>query len=167
MHLHISFLFLFPSTLVMKDWIEFDFINSFIIFKITTLRNINKIREMTWNEIIFFYWTHVLVSNMLAFFLLRYGFDKLFKHQFYLPEPNTLYTPVGLLSKDILFWTSMGTSHSYNVFMGLIEIIPAFLLFFKRTRMLGGLISFAVLLNVLMINIGFDITVKILSSFLL
>jgi len=109
----------------------------------------------------------ILSAYILAFFLLKYGFDKLFKHQFYQPEPNILYTPVGKLSKDILFWTSMGTSYSYNVFMGSLEIIPALLLFFKRTRMLGSLISLGVLINVLMINIGFDITVKCLSSFLI
>ena len=118
-------------------------------------------------EIKFHFFLQVLSAYLLAFFLLKYGFDKLFKHQFYQPEPNILYTPVGKLSKDILFWTSMGTSYSYNVFMGIIEIVPALLLFFKRTRMLGSLISLGVLINVFMINIGFDITVKFLSSFLI
>ena len=47
--------------------------------------------------------TYYLSSRMFI-----YGFDKIFKSQFYLPEPNTLYTPVGYLSKDVLYWTSMG-----------------------------------------------------------
>ena len=113
------------------------------------------------------YWLTSFYSYILSFFLLVYGFNKLFKVQFFTPEPNTLFTPVGLLSKDILFWTSMGSSYNYNLFMGIIEIIPALLLFFSRTRMLGGLIALAVLINVFMINIGFDISVKILSTFLI
>jgi len=125
---------------------------------------ISRVRK---NEGSLYYWIHVISAYILSFFLFVYGFNKVFKLQFYIPEPNTLYTPLGQLSKDILFWSSMGSSHSYNLFMGLIEILPALLLLFRRTRMLGAVISFTVLLNVLMINFSFDISVKILSSFLL
>ena len=109
---------------------------------------------------------HTSAAYILSFFLLKYGVDKLFQFQFYSPEPNTLFTPLGMLSKDILFWSSMGTSSSYNTFMGLSEIIPACLLLHHRTRLLGGLIASGVLINVLAINFGFDITVKLLSTFL-
>lgn len=105
-------------------------------------------------------------AYILAFFLFKYGFDKLFQFQFYPAEPNTLHTPLGSLSKDILFWSSMGTSASYNTFMGLIEVIPGFLLLHHRTRLLGGLIALGVLVNVLAINFSFDITVKLLSMYL-
>lgn len=103
----------------------------------------------------------------LSLQLFKYGFDKVFKYQFYLPEPNILYTPVGNLSKDFLYWTSMGTSYWYSVFAGTIEIIPACLLLFKKTRTLGLLITFMVLTNVIAINIGFDISVKIHATFLI
>ncbi len=103
----------------------------------------------------------------LSLQLLKYGFDKLFKAQFYLPEPNILYTPVGQLGKDMLFWTTMGTSWSFNVFMGLMELLPAVLLMFKRTRVVGLLLATAVLLPVVMLNISFDISVKLFSMFLL
>lgn len=109
---------------------------------------------------------HTSAAYILSFFLLKYGADKLFQFQFYAPEPNTLFTPLGMLSKDILFWSSMGTSSSYNTFMGLMEIIPAFLLLHHRTRLLGAFIASGVLINVLMINFGFDITVKLLSTYL-
>lgn len=109
----------------------------------------------------------IVLSYYLATQLLSYGLNKIFKWQFYSPEPNTLFTRVGDLNKDILFWTSMGSSYSYSFFAGLIEVIPAILLLFSRTRFLGGLISFAVLINVVMINFGFDISVKLHSLFLL
>ena len=109
----------------------------------------------------------LVLVGYLSLVLLKYGFDKLFKAQFYLPEPNTLYTPLGMLDKDILYWSTMGVSHTYNVFIGFAELLPAILLLFNRTRMLALCILFGVLLHVVFVNIGFDISVKLYSIFLL
>lgn len=108
-----------------------------------------------------------LMILLLSYFLIRYGLDKLFNRQFYTPTSNTLHTPAGQLSKDILFWTSMGTSSFYNAFMGIAEVLTGLLLLFNRTRFLGLLLAFGVLGNIFAINIGFDITVKYLSGLLL
>jgi hypothetical protein len=109
----------------------------------------------------------IISTYYLAWVLMKYGFDKFFKAQFYSPEPNILYSRVGDLDKDILFWTSMGSSYSYSVITGLFEIIPAFLLLFTKTRNLGILLAIGVLINVLALNIGFDISVKFFVCFLL
>ncbi len=103
----------------------------------------------------------------LSAMLLKYGADKMFKAQFYLPEPNLLYTPMGKLDKDILFWSTMGTSYEYNLFIGIMEIIPGILILFSRSRKLGLIIATGVFLNVFAINISFDISVKLLSFILL
>jgi len=108
-----------------------------------------------------------IIAYILSIFLLKYGVDKLLLQQFYTPKPNTLFTPVGELSKDILFWTSMGTSTTYNWFMAVLEIIPGILLLHSKTRQLGALIGAGVLLNVFMINVGFNISVKLFSFYLL
>jgi hypothetical protein len=112
-----------------------------------------------------------LVYNMGCYYLvlqlLQYGLDKVFKAQFYLPEPNTLYTPLGQVSKDLLFWSSMGTSYSYTIFTGAAEVVAAVLIIFKRTRLLGLLAGFALLLHISAINFSFDISVKAYSCFLL
>jgi hypothetical protein len=103
----------------------------------------------------------------LALCFFKYGFDKVFKAQFYLPEPNILYTPLGQVSKDLLFWSAMGSSHAYNVFMGTLEVIPAVLLFFRKTRVLGLLLALGVMVNVIAINFSYDISVKVFSVLLL
>lgn len=112
------------------------------------------------------YLFQLILAYYLAFQLLNYGIDKIFKAQFYLPEPNILYTNFGYLDKDILFWSVMGLSYPYNLFMGIAEVLPALLIFYRKTRILGFLLSFAVLLNVVAINFSFDISVKVYSSFL-
>lgn len=108
-----------------------------------------------------------IIRYYLALILLIYGFSKVFKAQFYLPEPNLLFTPLGNLDKDILFWTTIGSSRSYSIFLGIIEIIPALLLLFRKTAFIGSLMATGVLLHVVSINFSYSISVKIFSLFLL
>ncbi len=109
----------------------------------------------------------VFLRHYLALTLLKYGFDKIFLNQFQDPEANLLYTKLGLMNPDILYWSSMGTSPEYSIFTGLMEVVPAILLLFRRTAFAGSLMALFVLMNVVMINFGFDITVKLYSLFLL
>lgn len=120
-----------------------------------------KINTTKWVKII-----RIVICYYLAFVLLKYGFDKVFKAQFYLPEPNILYEKFGNLSKDILYWSTIGTSRFYSVATGIIEVFVAVLLFFKRTRIAGLLFSIGVFLHIIFINFGFDISVKTFSCFL-
>lgn len=103
----------------------------------------------------------------LIVILLTYGLSKVFKNQFYIPEPNTLYTPMGYVDKELLFWSSMGTSNTYSFFLGAMELLAAILLVFRRTRLVGVLMSLMIALNVVATNFGFDIQVKLFSLFLL
>lgn len=103
----------------------------------------------------------------IAAVFLKYGFDKVFKRQFYLPEPNILYSNFGSLTKDTLFWSTMGTSHIYSIVTGIIEVIAGLLILFQRTRIAGFFLAFVVAINILLINISFDISVKLFTLFLL
>jgi hypothetical protein len=109
----------------------------------------------------------ILSCYYISLILLKYGFDKVFKAQFYLPEPNILYTPFGNLSKDILYWSTIGTSHFYSFSIGIIEVLVAFLILFTRTRVFGLLLSIGVFINIVILNFSFDISVKTFSIFLL
>lgn len=112
------------------------------------------------------YWFFVFIRFYLAMQLFSYGFNKIFKWQFYAPEPNTLYTAIGNVPRDFLYWSSMGTSRFYVIFSGIAEIIAAALLLFRRTYIAGAIVSLLVLVNVLMINLGFNVSVKLYSLFL-
>ncbi len=122
------------------------------------LKNPNQKLQTTIRKISIYY---------LALMFLKYGCDKVFKGQFYLPEPNILYTPFGQLDKDILYWSTMGTSWGYNFFLGSIEVITAGFLLFKKTRTIGLLLAVGVMTQVVAINFCFDISVKLYSLFLL
>lgn len=108
-----------------------------------------------------------IITYYLAFSMLQYGFNKLFKVQFYAPEPNTLFTSVGQMQKDFLFWTSMGTSRLYSVVTGSVEVFSGILLLSYLTKNIGHFIAFLCMANIFLLNISFDISVKLLSLTLL
>ena len=107
------------------------------------------------------------VRYFVALHLLIYGCSKLFKVQFYLPEPNTLYSTVGDTPRDLLYWTVMGLSRPYCVFLGILECVAAGLLLFRRTTAAGALLAVGILANIFAINLAFDISVKMHSGLLL
>jgi hypothetical protein len=115
----------------------------------------------------FRYVIRLLACYYLAFFLFKYGMDKVLGNQFYSPYPNTLFTPIGNVEKDLLYWTTMGSSPLYSMFLGAAEIIAAILILINKTRRTGLVISAAIILNIVAINFGFDISVKLFSLFLL
>ena len=110
---------------------------------------------------------YLLACYYLTLQLLKYGIDKVFKNQFYLPEPNTLYTQLGRVPKDLLYWSSMGTSRFYNIFLGSLEALAAIFILIKRTRLVGLLLSLFIVTNIVAVNFGFDISVKLFSLLLL
>lgn len=107
-----------------------------------------------------------VITAYLALQLLRYGYAKLVKTQFYLPEPNTLYTPLGGLSRDLAFWSVIGTSPMYNLITGVLECLAGLGLLFKRTHRMALLLSLGIFAQVLLVNISFDISVKVFAAML-
>lgn len=116
------------------------------------------------------YWlrlTRFSLSAVIAYFLMIYGWSKVNKTQFYLPEPNTLYTPFGKLSKDLAFWSLIGASYPVSLVTGLCEVLIAIGLLFNRTRFLSALFASGAFALIFGINCAFDISVKALSGSLL
>lgn len=108
-----------------------------------------------------------ILGGILFFFLFKYGWNKVVKLQFYLPEPNIAYSPLGKLSKDIAYWSVVGSSYSYTVILGVVELLVALLLLFKRTQFLASILATGVFAQVVLVNFSFDISVKLLSISLL
>lgn len=108
-----------------------------------------------------------VLASILFFFLFNYGWNKVVKLQFYQPEPNIVYSSFGSLSKDIAYWSVVGSSYSYTVILGYLELLAALLLIFKRTQFLASLLGVAIFGQVVLVNFSFDISVKLLSVSLL
>ncbi len=110
-----------------------------------------------------YYWIRVLVRYYLFYTMISYGLFKVIKLQFPFPYLSRLVQPYGESSPMGLVWTYMGYSDIYNYFTGFAELLAGVLLLFRRTTTLGALVCFAVMTNVFMMNMGYDIPVKLLS----
>ncbi|UGT56795.1 DoxX family protein [Nocardia asteroides] len=99
--------------------------------------------------------------------MLFYGFAKLIPTQ--MPEPalTTLLTRVGDLSPMSMLWTQVGSSPVYEMSLGLAEVLAGLLLFWPRTATLGALLGVVSMAQVFLLNLTFDVPVKMLSGHLL
>lgn len=109
----------------------------------------------------------VYVRYALAFTMFGYGFAKLPNGQFMSPDLDRLIEPYGSFTPMGTLWYFMGVSWVYTLFGGIAEVTGGFLLLFRRTTMLGALTVFAVMLNVVMLNYSYDVSVKLYSTALL
>jgi hypothetical protein len=112
-------------------------------------------------------WLHLYVRWWLAFALLVYGVAKLYVGQFGELGNRRLLTTIGDASPMDLLWTFMAASRPYEVLTGVLEILPALLLFHRRTALLGAVLAAVVLANVVALNWCYDVPVKLYSTHLL
>ena len=107
----------------------------------------------------------IFVRVYVGAVMLSYGFAKIFySGQFPPLTPGLLARTYGESSPMSLLWSFMGASTPYRMFAGYMEAIPGFLLFFRRTTTVGALILLGVMGNVVLLNLCYDVPVKLFSS---
>ena len=108
-----------------------------------------------------------LLRYYVATTMIGYGLAKTFPVQFSVAGPDRLLQPYGDSSPMGLAWTFLGASVGYQMFGGLMELLGALLLLWRRTTLMGALVTAGVLTNVFAINLFFDVPVKLFSAHLL
>jgi len=112
-------------------------------------------------------WLRVCVRFGLGLTMIEYGGLKIVPSQFPPPSLDRLMQPFGDASPMGILWTFMGASAPYTIFAGFTEWLGGVLLLFRRTALLGALVSIGALTNVVMLNYCYDVPVKLFSSHLL
>lgn len=113
------------------------------------------------------YWLCILLRYSLAGIAFTYGILKVFAMQMYFPNFSQLATPLGDYLPMRFSWMFIGYSTPYQVFSGIAEVMVALLLVWRRTALLGALLAVGVFANVAVLNLAYDIPVKIYSLNLL
>ena len=108
-------------------------------------------------------WFRLFIRFAVAAQMFYFGMVKIIPTQFPAPSLVTLVAPVGNLSLQGLVWTSIGASQPYQIFTGVVEVIGGLLLLAPRTTLLGAVICLASMVHVFILNMTYDIGVKILS----
>jgi hypothetical protein len=112
-------------------------------------------------------WWRVAVRITLAASMLEYGMTKVIPTQFPAPPLTALVTPVGDMTLSALLWTTIGSAPAYQIATGCIEVLAGVLLLLPWTVPLGALLSLGSLLQVLALNMTFDIGVKLVTIHLI
>ncbi|TVP51076.1 MAG: hypothetical protein EA341_06065, partial [Mongoliibacter sp.] len=99
--------------------------------------------------------------------LISYGVIKFLQGQFPSPSYLALESTYGDFSPMGLAWRFFGYSDLYKGFMGVAETMAGLLLLIRRTQLLGALISITVTANIFLVNLSFDVPVKLFSGHLL
>jgi hypothetical protein len=112
-------------------------------------------------------WLHLALRLLLAASLLEYGMTKVIPTQFPVPPLTVLVTPVGEMTLSALLWTTIGSAPAYQIITGCIEVLAGVLLLLPRTVTLGAVLGLVSLLQVLLLNLTFDIGVKLVTTHLI
>jgi hypothetical protein len=108
-------------------------------------------------------WLRLITSLLLGVALVEYGFIKVFPLQFPSPPLALLNEPVGNSSPTLLFWSIYGLNPAFEMTLGWIEVATGLLLLFRKTAFAGALIALGVTANVALLDLAFDVPVKLFS----
>lgn len=119
------------------------------------------------NYVVFHRWFRLAMRFMLASEMFLYGLDKIIPLQMPFPFLTRLLEPYGNFSPMAVLWSSVGASHSYEIFTGCAETLGGILLLTPRTATLGALVCLADMIQVFMLNMTYDVPVKLFSFHLI
>lgn len=109
------------------------------------------------------YWLCLFTRYYIALIAFSYGIQKLYALQMPFPNLSQLATPLGDFLPMRLSWMFLGYSAPYQIFSGGMEVLAGVLLLYRKTTTMGVLIATAVFTNIMMLNLSYDIPVKLFS----
>jgi hypothetical protein len=114
-------------------------------------------------------WFRLFLRFALGSSMLLYGTAKAIPTQ--MPAVSFTLTrllqPFGTFSPMGVLWSSIGASTSYEIFTGMVEITAGVLLLIPGVTTLGALVCAVAMTQVFMLNMTYDVPVKLLSFHLL
>jgi len=112
-------------------------------------------------------WFRLVTRIGLAGQMMAYGISKVIPTQMPYPSLYTLLERVGYQSPMGVLWASIGAAPAYETFVGSAELLGGILLIIPRTTTLGALVCLADMTEVFMLNMTYDVPVKLLSFHLI
>lgn len=111
---------------------------------------------------------HVFARFGLAISMLVYGLAKFVPAQMaYMRLPGYQIQMVGDVSSMNVLWGFMGASDPYTMAAGAIELASGAMLLWRRTWLLGALLAVFAMGQVFLLNLCYDVPVKLVSGQLL
>ena len=143
----------------------FDWVQAFCLLSIAALAT------MVWSILARRRPEHSTLHRWFALFLrfavgstlVAYGAVKVVPLQMPAPSLTRLLQPFGNFSPMGVLWFSVGSSFPYEIFTGCVELLAGVLLFVPRTATAGALLALAATTQVFVLNMTYDVPVKLFS----
>jgi hypothetical protein len=113
-----------------------------------------------------FFWFRLTLRLTLGVAMINYGLSKLFPLQMSPPSLAVLNEPLGNTSPMTMLWTLIGLNPVYEMICGAAEVGAGILILFRRTGLLGELLSAFLATNIVLYNFCFDVPVKLYAAHL-
>ncbi|PJJ10641.1 hypothetical protein CLU83_4094 [Flavobacterium sp. 1] len=95
------------------------------------------------------------IRYAIAFNIASFGWKKFYGLQFIVPA-EIANLPMNQQSGEWLTWFYFGHSHAFGIIIAVIQLVGGYLLLFRRTLLIGSIILFALLSNLTLINIFYQ-----------
>lgn len=125
----------------------------------------NRRKPVPQNYNLLYYWLRAIVRYRAAIGIIGFGFTKLLPVQMPYPSVGLLNTDFGDFTAQKIYWMSIGIVPWYQVFAGVVEITAGSLLFFRKTTLLGAVLLFGALGDIVYVNFAYDGGVHVYSSY--
>src|SRR5690606_25622817 len=112
-----------------------------------------------------YYWSLVMARYRAGIGIIGFGFTKLLPVQMPYPSVGLLNTDFGDLTLQKIYWLSIGIVPWYQVFAGVVEVAAGTMLLFRKTTLLGAILLFAALGDIVYVNFAYDGGVHVYSSY--
>ena len=112
-------------------------------------------------------WFRLFVRFALAGQMIFYGLVKVIPQQMPYPSLTRLLQPFGTYSPYGVLMSSIGSAPAYEIFTGCAMLAAGLLLIVPRTATLGALISLADMIQVLMLELTYDVPLKLFAFHLI
>ncbi len=119
------------------------------------------------NYAVLYKWFRLFLRFALAGQMFGYGLSKAIPVQMPFPSLTRLLEAYGNFSPMGVLWSSIGASPAYEIFAGCAETLGGILLIIPRTTTLGALVCLADMVQVFMLNMTYDVPVKLFSFHLI
>jgi len=108
-------------------------------------------------------WFRLFLRFALGSTLVGYGMAKVIPLQMPFPGLTRLLEPYGHFSLMGVLWAQVGASPPYEVVTGSVETVAGVLLFLPGLTLLGALTAFVAITTVFVLNMTYDVPVKLFS----
>ena len=147
----------------------FDWVTTFCLLMLAVFATViwSVVDGQRKNYVSLHKWFRLFIRFAIAGELFTFGIAKVVPLQMPFPfltrfvEPYGNFTPLGVL------WNSIGASPKYEIFAGCAETLAGILLVIPRTATLGALLALADLTEVFVLNMTYNVQVKLLSFHLI